>query len=258
MQSRPGLHRVKREAEDEQTVGVTQGLSATSAAVCAVAAGGSSGLPVVAGLLTLMEAGVPVPIPADLVMLAVGERARSGDFSIWLAVLALELVAIIGTSLLYFACRRPGRALVERLGPRVGLTAERVGRAVRLVEQRGRSAITIGRGTPGLRTVTVVATSGSGLDARRALPFLVLGSSAFLQLHLVLGYLLGPAARRLLDEHKGIFVLAVVALAVVAAGFWVARRGRRAGSQAWTEASCPACLALGAIGARWARVDAVS
>lgn len=172
---------------------------------------------------------MPIPIPADLVMLAVGERARAGDFSIWLAVLALEIVAVVDTSLLYFACRRPGRALIQRVGPRVGLTSERVGRAVRLVEERGRAAITIGRGTPGLRTVTVVATGGSGFDARRALPFLVIGSSAFLQAHLLLGYLLGPAARRLLDEHKGIFVIAAVAAGLVAIGLWVARRGGRAG-----------------------------
>ena len=218
-----------------------------------VAAGGPSGLPAIAGLLTLMEAGVPIPIPADLVMLAVGERAEAGDFPIWSAVLALELVAIVGTSMLYFVCRRPGRALIERVGPRVGLTAERVGRAVQLIEQKGRTAIAIGRGTPGLRTVTVVATSGSGLRTRRTLPYLVLGSSAFLQLHLVLGYVLGPAARQLLEEHKGIFVIAAVALGLVAALWWVARRGRRSGAQAWAEASCPVCLALGVVGARWAK-----
>jgi membrane protein DedA with SNARE-associated domain len=226
--------------------------TAASATISA-AAGATSGLPAAAGLLTLMEAGVPVPIPADVVMLAVGERAQAGEFPLWLAVLSLEVVAIVGTSVLYLVCRRPGRALVERIGPRIGLTEERVGRAVRLIERRGRSAIAIGRGTPGLRTVTVVATSGTGFPARRVLPFLVVGSSVFLQLHLALGYVLGPAARQLLEEHKAFFVIAVVLLAVVAGVFWIARRGRRAGAQAWAEASCPACLALGSLGARWAR-----
>jgi membrane protein DedA with SNARE-associated domain len=219
------------------------------------AAGATSGLPAAAGLLTLMEAGVPIPIPADLVMLAVGERAEAGEFPLWAAVVALELVALVGTSVLYYLCRRPVRAVIERVGPRIGLTEQRIARAVRLIEARGRAAIAIGRGTPGLRTVTVVATSSSGIPARHALPFLVLGSSFFLQLHLVLGYLLGPAARELLDENKPLFVLAVVVLALVAAVWWVLRRGRRGGAQAWAEASCPACLALSAVGARWMRVD---
>jgi membrane protein DedA with SNARE-associated domain len=219
------------------------------------AAGAPSGLPAITGVLVLMEAGVPVPLPADLVMLAAGERAHAGAFPLWAAVVALELVALIGTAALYFTCRRPGRALLDRVGPRIGLTKARVAHAIALIERRGRSAIAIGRGTPGLRTVTVVATSGSGLAPTRVLPALVLGSSVFLQLHLVLGYVLGPAARRALDEHKGMFLLGVAALAAVAIAFWIVRRGRRSGAQAWTEAACPACLALGALGARWARVD---
>jgi hypothetical protein len=40
----------------------------------------------------------------------------------------------------------------------------------------------------------VIAAAVSGLSARRALPALILGSSVFLQVHLVLGLLLGPLA----------------------------------------------------------------
>jgi hypothetical protein len=32
--------------------------------------------------------------------------------------------------------------------------------------------------------------------------------------------------------------------------FWLVRRGRRAGAQAWAEAACPACLALAVLGER--------
>src|SRR4051812_8825675 len=100
-----------------------------------------------------MEAGLPIPIPADLVMLLVGERVAAGVFPLWLAVLAFEAVAVIGTTALFLASRGPGRAVVERLGPRVGLTTDRLDRAVRVVERRGRPALAVGRGTPGLRTV---------------------------------------------------------------------------------------------------------
>ena len=65
---------------------------------------------------------------------------------------------------------------------------------------------------PGLRTLTVVAAGASGLSKRRALPALILGSSVFLQLHLVLGLLLGPLADRAFDRAKGpaIAILAVL------------------------------------------------
>jgi hypothetical protein len=40
--------------------------------------------------------------------------------------------------------------------------------------------------------------------------------------------------------------------------FWLVRRGRRAGAQAWTEAACPACLALGLLSERLPGVAAVT
>jgi membrane protein DedA with SNARE-associated domain len=90
-------------------------------------------------LLLVMEAGVPVPIPADLVMLAVGARAATGGVPLVVAVLAFEAVAIVGTAALFLAARGPGYALVRRAGPRIGLTAARLGRATSLIERRAGS-----------------------------------------------------------------------------------------------------------------------
>ena len=61
----------------------------------------------------------------------------------------------------------------------------------------------------------MVAAGASGLNWRRALPALVLGSSAFRQLHLVLGLLLGPLADRAFHQATG---PVLVALGVLVAG----------------------------------------
>ena len=58
-------------------------------------------------LLLPMEAGVPIPVPADLVMFAVGERVAAGKFPLWLAVTGFEVIAILGTTALFLACRGP-------------------------------------------------------------------------------------------------------------------------------------------------------
>jgi membrane protein DedA with SNARE-associated domain len=216
------------------------------AAATTAGLGGSVAL----GLLVPMEAGVPIPPPADLVMFAVGERVAAGAFPLWLAVVGLEAVAIIGTAALFVACRGPGRALVERLGPRVGLDRARLSRASAFVEDHGRPALAVGRGTPGLRTVTVVAAGASGVSPWQALPALTLGSSVFLQLHLVLGLLFGPLAHKAFDQAKGPAVVGVVVLVAVAVAVSLVRRGRRAGAQACTEAACPVCLALALVAER--------
>lgn len=206
------------------------------------------GLPVALALLIPMEAGIPIPLPFDLVLLFVGERAAAGAIPLWLAFVALEGVALLGTGVLFLACRGPANALISRLGPRVGLTKERMARATSVIERRGGPALVIGRGTPGLRTATCVAAGAAGLPLRRALPALVIGSSVFLQLHLFLGYFLGTAARDVIEAATGPAIVLLVGLLVLAAIFWFVRRGRRGGAQALTEAACPLCLVLGAVG----------
>jgi hypothetical protein len=99
-------------------------------------AAGLGGLAALA-LLVPMEAGVPIPLPADLVMFGVGERVAAGAFPLWLAVVGFEVVAIVGTTALFAACRGPAHRVIARFGPRLGLTQARVGRMAAYVEARG-------------------------------------------------------------------------------------------------------------------------
>jgi hypothetical protein len=108
----------------------------------------------------------------------------------------------------------------------------------------------IGRALPGLRTLTVIAAGASGLAARRALPALILGSSVFLQVHLVLGLLLGPLASRAFDLAKGPALAAAAVLVIAAVLFWRVRRRRQQAPAAWMEASCPACIAVNLLAGR--------
>jgi membrane protein DedA with SNARE-associated domain len=208
------------------------------------------------GLLVLTECGIPLPVPADLLMLLVGQQAAAGTLPLWLAAAAFVIVGAVGTSAGFVLARGPGRALLARLGPRVGLGPQRIDRATDLVVRRGRGMLTLGRMTPGLRTITVVAAAAA-VPAQVALPLLVLGSAIFLEAHLVLGYLLGAAATRVLAAAAPVLVAVLVLLALLALARALLRRRARAGSReadasadvsadvrAWSEAACPACVAI--------------
>ena len=73
----------------------------------------------------------------------------------------------------------------------------------------------------------------------------------FLQLHLVLGLLLGPLADRAFDRAKGPALAAAAVLIVAGVVFWQVRRRRRATAPgAWMEASCPACIGVSLLAGR--------
>src|SRR5262245_44273558 len=207
-------------------------------------------------LLLPMEAGVPIPVPADLVMFAVGERVAAGKFPLWLAVAGFEVIAVLGTTALFLACRGPAQRIIARFGPRLGFTEARLRRAAVFAETRGRPGLALGREAPGLRRLTVIAAAVSGLNGRRALPALILGSSVFLQLHLVLGMLFGPLADRAFDRAKGPALIAAAVLVIGTVVFWRVRRATAPG--AWMEATCPACIGVSLLAGRAPGVAALA
>jgi membrane protein DedA with SNARE-associated domain len=222
------------------------------ASVLAASSGSTVGLgvPAIVGVVLVADAGAPIPFPTDLLLIVLGERAASGAIPLWLAVLAVELIAVVSTLVLFHLCRGPGYRLVARFGRFIGLTAERMARVRAVIERRGQVGLATGRATPGLRTLTVVAAGGAGLRAWRAVPALAIGSTIFLQHHLVLGYLVGPGARELLARAAAPVLVAVGIVVVLAVGAWLIARWRHRRDEApalWHEGLCPGCLLVAAV-----------
>jgi membrane protein DedA with SNARE-associated domain len=202
-------------------------------------------------VLLASDAGAPIPFPTDVLLFVLGERAAAGAVPVWVAVGAVELVAVVSTAVLFVVCRGPGHRLVTQFGSVIGLTPERMARARGAVERGGRVGLAIGRATPGLRTLTVIAAGSAGLRPRRAIPALAIGSTVFLQLHLAVGYVAGPAARDLVSRLGRPILAGMLGLAVAGVVAWLIgrRRGRRIDDAAiWHEGVCPACL-LAAVAA---------
>jgi hypothetical protein len=88
------------------------------------------------------------------------------------------------------------------------------------------------------------------LRARRAVPALALGSTIFLQLHVVLGYLVGPGARDLVARAAAPVLVAIGTVAGLAVVAWLIARWRHRRDEApvlWHEGLCPACLVVAAL-----------
>jgi membrane protein DedA with SNARE-associated domain len=204
---------------------------------------------VAAGVAIILatEAGVPVPIPADVVLLGLGERAGAEVLPLWAVMAWLEVVVVLGTVVLLLVARRVGERMLSRLSARRPSLGARVDRVRGMLERRGTVGLVAGRATPGLRTLTVLVAALSSIPVGAAAVALVVGGTVFVQGHVLLGFAIGPAAREVVEDLPllGIGLLAV--LLAAALGLWVARRGRGAGARGWIEGACPACLTVGLL-----------
>lgn len=174
-------------------------------------------------LILIEEAGVPVPVPGDFLMLALGVHARQGQVSLLQVLLVLELATLLGASVLYFASARAGRALVYRYGRYIHLHPERLDRAEEWLRRHGMLAVVVGRVTPGLRMATVIACGVFGVPFWRFLPSLAIGGFAYILMYTLLGYFVGPAVLQLLEGvHLPLGLLGSLVPLVILI-FWVVR-----------------------------------
>ncbi len=212
------------------------------------------GLAAIFGIMLLKELGVPVPIPGDLIMLGAAARAAQGKFPFVAVFLAILIPMFVGGTVQFSLAKGPGRKLIYRIGNIVGLTRERLDRAMATVRKGGMAAVALGLTTPGVRIATVPASGLAELPFGTFVPGLVLGSTFFLAWHFAIGYI-GGVALALLNAPLPVLIgilIAVIALGI--AGWWIAKRMRqgRAAEQAqlpgtfrgWADASCPACIAI--------------
>ena len=165
--------------------------------------------------LLIEEAGVPVPVPGDVLMLVLGDHARFGTdvvvvlfgqqlrfgtIQLWQAVAATWLGTMIGSSVLYWVSRMAGRGLVYRYGRFIRLTPERLDTTEQWLKKHGSRAVFLGRLVPGLRIVTAVACGVFEVPFIAFFPAMSLGALLYILVYTLLGYFLGQPVLSLLEK----------------------------------------------------------
>lgn len=214
----------------------------------------------IAGLILVKEAGVPIPVPGDLVVIGAGVAANQGSLDPLVALVAIVLASIVGGIAQYGLLRSVARPLLLRLLGRLG-SADRVDRQTERLRRGGARSVAIARSTPGVRIVAVAASALAGVPTIAFVAGLATGNAVFIGAHFGLGYLIGPPVVSAVGGALGTLAVGVVLLAIAGAAGSIAirrrrqRQGRRPGPELaavveWADACCPACLALAAIESR--------
>jgi membrane protein DedA with SNARE-associated domain len=210
--------------------------------------------------LLTKSVGFPIPIPADVILLATAAGVAQRKFILWQAAVVVLVAMVLGGYVQFLLARGPGRGVLFRFGRYVGLTPARVEAVSSRIKKGGIFGMSISALIPGVRGVAIAGAGLADLPLRIFLPGLVLGTTLFLSIHFVLGYIGGS----LLSELGKLFVfsprlLLVAILLLLVFGLWLIAFYRQkaarkevtaAALQTLHEGICPVCLAMSAVGIR--------
>lgn len=212
------------------------------------------GLAAIFIILLVKTIGIPIPIPADLIILSAAARVAQGKLNLWQAFIAILIALVLGGFIQFVLARGPGRGLLYRFGRYIGLTSPRLDAASARVKKGGALSISIAILVPGVRGAAIAASGLADMPLRTFLSGLVVGSVLFLGLHFFLGYL-GGSLFSIIGHVLPLpwIILLVLALLVIIFAIWVVVHRRQKAAQSevegaslelWHEGICPVCLAL--------------
>jgi membrane protein DedA with SNARE-associated domain len=146
---------------------------------------GEYGYLVLALTVSLMNAGVPVPGHAAYVAACV--LAAQGTLSLPIVIAVGASAAFAGAGAGFAIGRRGGRKLVESIGPKIGLSARRLGTLETFFARHGDAAIFFTRFIIVIRTFGSIFAGMSEFPTRRFLVVTVAGALAWAAIYAAVG-----------------------------------------------------------------------
>jgi membrane protein DedA with SNARE-associated domain len=192
--------------------------------------------PALFGLLTLEEAGIPLPVPGDMLVMLAGEHHRQMLIYDMQIILVASLAVFVGSSLLYGVSRRGGRALIAKYGKYMHLSEGRLARMERWFARHGAVSMVLGRLIPGLRIPTTVMAGLSNVPYRVYAPTAAIAALIWSAIYFWLGVAIHHEMRYFtafvagIPDTVSLWIILVAALFLLlgVSGTWhVRRRARR-------------------------------
>src|SRR3954471_15905988 len=182
----------------------------------------------VVGVAAFLETGAFVGLvaPGETIVIAAGVIAGQGEIDLLPLIGIVWTCAVLGDTTSFYIGRRLGRRFLEKHGPRVKITPERLEQVEGYFERHGGKTILIGRFVGLVRALAPFVAGSSGFAYRRFIPYSVVGTGLWATLFCVLGAVFWKSFDRVaaVAGHVLAAFAAVVAVAVGVA--WVVRRLR--------------------------------
>jgi membrane protein DedA with SNARE-associated domain/membrane-associated phospholipid phosphatase len=142
------------------------------------------------GVMAFLETGAFVGLvaPGETVVMAGGVIAGQGEIQLVLLIGLVWACAVLGDTTSFFIGHRLGRRFLEKHGPRVKITHERLEQVEGYFDRYGGRTILIGRFIGLVRALAPFIAGSSGLPYRRFIPYSIVGCGLWSTTFCVIGY----------------------------------------------------------------------
>ncbi len=171
-------------------------------------------------LLLIEEAGIPIPIPGDIMIAYAGYQVSIAMLTFGQAFIFLLLTALLGSTILYFLSYRWGQTLVFKIGKYIHLDQKKLLAVEEQFRRYGPLVIIVGRHIPGLR---IPITIFAGMSKVSPLTFIVSTAASmvvWILFYLSLGVHLGPKTASLIHDPLFRSISFVIPLLIIATFFF--------------------------------------
>ena len=188
------------------------------------------------GVAAFLETGAFVGLvaPGETIVISGGVVAGQGAIELLPLIGIVWTCAVLGDTTSFYIGRRLGRRFLEKHGPRVKITHERLEQVEGYFDRYGGRTILIGRFIGLVRALAPFIAGSSGLTYRRFVPYSIVGCGAWATLFCVLGYIFWRSFDRV--QHivgQALFGFAVTVGVIVGA---VTAYRRRDDIKGWLDA----------------------
>ena len=180
------------------------------------------------GTMAFLETGAFVGLiaPGEFTVIVGGVVAGQGEIDLIPLLGLVWFCCIAGDTTSFFIGRRLGRSFLERHGPRVKITHERLEQVDGYFDRHGGKTILIGRFVGLVRAIAPFIAGSSGMPYARFIPYSVIGTGLWATTFTLLGYFFWQSFDRV-AEIAGRATLAFGVLIAIGAGAVYAYRRLR-------------------------------
>ena len=142
------------------------------------------------GAMAFLETGAFVGLvaPGEFTVVVGGVIAGQGEIDVIVLIGLVWLCCVLGDSTSFLIGQRLGRAFLERHGPRLKITPDRLERVEGYFDRYGGRTILIGRFIGLVRALAPFVAGSSGMRYRRFIPYSIVGTGLWAATFCLLGF----------------------------------------------------------------------